>query len=94
MTGILVRAGQKWALTQRATALAPRVRAALTEARSVLSADRALDPRELRREFRIHATDQMLSLLALALGQAVTMAAPNVGLRLLAARGRRGSRAA
>lgn len=80
---ILVRAGQKWVLTQRATALAPRVRAALTEARSVLSADRAFDPRELRREFRIHATDQMLSLLGLALGHAVTQAAPNVGLRFL-----------
>lgn len=80
---ILVRAGQKWVLTQRATALAPRVRAALTEARSVLSADRAFDPRELRREFRIHAADQMLSLLGLALGHAVTMAAPNVGLRFL-----------
>lgn len=80
---ILVRAGQRWLLTERATALAPRVRAALTEARSVLSADRAFDPRELRREFRIHATDQMLSLLGLALGHAVTAAAPNVGLRFL-----------
>jgi DNA-binding transcriptional LysR family regulator len=80
---ILVRAGQKWVLTQRATALAPRVRAALTEARGVLSADRAFDPKELRREFRIHATDQMLSLLGLALGHAVTVAAPNVGLRFL-----------
>lgn len=80
---ILVRAGQKWVLTQRATALAPRVRAALTEARSVLSVDRTFDPRELRREFRIHATDQMLSILGLALGHAVTQAAPNVGLRFL-----------
>ena len=80
---ILVRAGQKWVLTQRATELAPRVRAALTEARSVLSADRAFDPRQLRREFRIHATDEMLSLLGLSFGHAVTQAAPNVGLRFL-----------
>jgi len=80
---ILVRAGQRWVLTQRATALAPRVREALAEARSVLSADRTFDPRELRREFRIHATDQMLSLLGLSLGHAVTVAAPNVGLRFL-----------
>jgi DNA-binding transcriptional LysR family regulator len=80
---ILVRAGQRWVLTQHATALAPRVRSALTEARSVLSADRAFEPRELRREFHIHATDQMLSLLGLALGHAVTVAAPHVGLRFL-----------
>lgn len=80
---ILVRAGQRWVLTQRAIVIAPRVRAALTEARSVLSADRTFDPRELRREFRIHASDQMLSLLGLALGHAVTAAAPNVGLRFL-----------
>lgn len=80
---ILVRAGQRWVLTPRATALAPRVRAALTEARSVLSADRAFDPRELRREFLIHATDQMLSLLGLEVGHAVTTAAPHVGLRFL-----------
>jgi DNA-binding transcriptional LysR family regulator len=81
---ILVRAGQRWVLTERAVALAPRVRAALAEARSVLSADRAFDPKELRREFRIHATDQMLSLLGLSFGHAVTRAAPHVGLRFLA----------
>jgi DNA-binding transcriptional LysR family regulator len=80
---ILVRAGQRWVLTERASAIAPRVRAALAEARSVLSADRAFDPRELRREFRIHATDQMLSILGLSLGHAVSVAAPNVGLRFL-----------
>lgn len=80
---ILVRAGQHWVLTQRAMALAPRVRAALAEARSVLSADRTFEPRELRREFRIHATDQVLSLLGLAIGHAVTAAAPNAGLRFL-----------
>jgi DNA-binding transcriptional LysR family regulator len=80
---VLVRAGQKWVLTERAAALAPRVRAALAEVRSVLSPARTFDPQELRREFRIHATDQMLSLLGLALGHAVTRAAPNVGLRFL-----------
>lgn len=80
---ILVRAGQTWVLTERAAALAPRVRAALVEARSVLSSDRSFDPRDLVREFRIHATDQMLSLLGLSLGHAVTVAAPSVGLRFL-----------
>jgi DNA-binding transcriptional LysR family regulator len=80
---ILVRAGRRWVLTQRATALAPRIRAALAEAQSVLSPDRPFDAKELRREFRIHATDQMLSLLGLALGHAVSDAAPHVGLRFL-----------
>lgn len=80
---ILVRAGQRWVLTERAQALAPRVRAALEEARRVLSAERPFEPRSLRRELRIHATDQMLSLLGLALGHAVTDLAPSVSLRFL-----------
>lgn len=80
---ILVRAGQKWVLTERAVAMAPRVTAALLEARSILSADRPFDPQALRREFRILATDQMLSMLGLELGHAVSVAAPQVGLRFL-----------
>jgi DNA-binding transcriptional LysR family regulator len=80
---ILVRAGQGWVLTDHAAALAPRVRAALEEARRVLSSERDFDPRELRREFTVQATDQMLSLLGLALGHAVTEAAPGVGLRFV-----------
>lgn len=80
---ILVRAGQKWVLTERAAAMAPRGTAALREARSILSADRPFEPKELRRDFRIHATDQMLSMLGLELGHAVSAAAPQVGLRFL-----------
>lgn len=80
---ILVRAGQQWVLTERAAAIAPRVRAAVHEARALLSADRPFDPKELRREFRVHATDQMLSLIGLGIGHAVSTAAPNVGLRFL-----------
>lgn len=80
---ILVRAGQRWVLTERARALAPRVRAALVEARHVLSAERPFEARSLRREFRIHATDQMLSLLGLQLGHEVTRLAPLVSLRFL-----------
>jgi DNA-binding transcriptional LysR family regulator len=78
---ILVRAGQRWVLTERAAAMAPRVRAAVLEARELLSSDRPFDPKQLRREFRIHATDQMLSLIGLELGHAVSLAAPNVALR-------------
>jgi DNA-binding transcriptional LysR family regulator len=80
---ILVRAGQRWVLTERAAAIAPRVRAAVHEARALLSADRPFDPKELRREFRVHATDQMLSLIGLTLGHTVSRTAPNVGLRFL-----------
>jgi DNA-binding transcriptional LysR family regulator len=80
---VLVRAGQKWVLTERAVAIAPRVRQTLAEARALLSADRPFDPKALRREFRIHATDQMLSILGLAFGHAVSVAAPGVALRFL-----------
>ena len=80
---ILVRAGQRWVLSERARTLAPRVRAALLEAQNVLSAERPFEARSLRREFRIHATDQMLSLLGLQLGHAVTELAPSVSLRFL-----------
>jgi DNA-binding transcriptional LysR family regulator len=80
---ILVRAGQRWVLTERARAIAVRVRAAVVEAQSVLSAERPFEPKSLRREFRIHATDHMLSLLGLQLGHAVTELAPQVSLRFL-----------
>lgn len=80
---VLVRAGQRWVLTERAEAIAARVAGALAEARSVLTAERPFEPRALRREFRIHATDQMLSLLGLALGHAMTEQAPGVALRFL-----------
>jgi DNA-binding transcriptional LysR family regulator len=80
---VLVRAGQRWVLTERARVLAPRIQAALLEVQSVLSAERPFDPKALRCEFRIHATDQMLSLLGLALGHAVTELAPQVALRFL-----------
>lgn len=80
---ILVRAGQRWVLTQRAAAMAPRVHALVTEARQLLSADRPFQAKELRREFRVHATDQMLSLVGLRLGHAVSREAPHVGLRFL-----------
>jgi DNA-binding transcriptional LysR family regulator len=80
---ILVRAGQRWVLTERAAALAPRVRQTLLDARSLLSPSRPFDPKELRREFRVHATDQGLAVVGLALGHAVSTAAPHVGLRFL-----------
>lgn len=80
---VLVRAGQRWVLSQRAAAMAPRVNAALREARQLLSSDQPFDPKQLRREFRIHATDQMLSLVGLRLGHAVSDEASNVSLRFL-----------
>ena len=80
---VLVRAGQRWVLTERAEAMVARVSAALAEARTILTAERPFAPHTLRRELRIHATDQMLSLLGLALGHAVSEQAPQVALRFL-----------
>ena len=80
---ILVRAGQKHILSDHARAIAPRVAAALADARSVLSSDKPFDARTLRREFRVLATDQVLSLVGLAVGHEVTKLAPDVALRFL-----------
>lgn len=80
---ILVRAGQRWVLTERAESMVPHVRDTVRDARALLSARRPFDPKELRREFRIHSTDQMLSLVGLELGHAISRDAPNVGLRFL-----------
>jgi DNA-binding transcriptional LysR family regulator len=80
---ILVRAGQRWVLTERASAIAARVHATVIEARTLLSPNRPFDPSELRREFRVHATDQVLSIIGLAVGHAVSEEAPDVVLRFV-----------
>lgn len=80
---ILVRAGQRYILTDHARAIGPRVTAALDEARAVLSAERPFDAKTLRREFRILATDQVLSLVGLRVGQKVSAVAPDVALRFV-----------
>ncbi len=80
---ILVRSGQGWQLTARAETLAPRIRAVLEEARGMLSPERFMTPAELRRDFRIHTTDYVLTLLGTAIGHEVSRQAPAVGLRFL-----------
>src|SRR5260221_2311221 len=55
---ILVRAGQKWILTPRAHALAPRVRAIVAEAVSTLAPGDLSHDAEKDRVFRIHTVDK------------------------------------
>lgn len=80
---ILVRSGQDWILTDRARAVAGRVRALVEEARALLGPAAAPDTPSLHREFRIHATDHVLAVIGVALGHAVSREAPSVNLRFL-----------
>src|SRR5688500_5856557 len=78
---ILVRSGQHWALSQRAQAIAPRVHALVADALSTLSPCGGATNLDREREFRIHTTDQVLSILGIELGRAVAREAPNASLR-------------
>ncbi|MGE0785463.1 MAG: LysR family transcriptional regulator [Sandaracinaceae bacterium] len=80
---VLVRTGQEWVLTDRARALAPRVRALVDEAHGVLRAAGDVDAASVERQFRIHATDHVLSILGVALGHAIGVEAPHVNLCFL-----------
>src|SRR5436190_2864128 len=78
---ILVRSGQKWTLSQRAQALAPRVQTLVADALSALSPGAIATNLDREREFRIHTTDQVLALFGIALGRAVAKEAPRASLR-------------
>ena len=78
---ILVRSGQQWILSERARAVAPRVRALLEEARTLLQPVGPFSAQALQREFRIHTTDIVLALFGAALGHTVSREAPEVALR-------------
>lgn len=80
---ILVRSGKDWILTDRARALAAPLAALLQSTSALLFADRGLDLRTLDREFRIHATDHVLTILGVPVGREVGIEAPNVALRFL-----------
>lgn len=80
---LLVRAGQRWQLTDRAEALGPRARAVLEEAQALLRPDSSAEPAAMTRDFHVHATDHVLSLIGVPLGHAVSHEAPGVGLRFL-----------
>lgn len=80
---LLVRAGRGMVLTPRALALKPEVHAALEGARRVLDPRDSFDPQALRREFRVHATDHVLTILGGALDTWIAERAPHVVLRFL-----------
>lgn len=80
---ILVRAGREMVLTPRALELQPRLRALIDEARVLLLPSRAFDPAALDRDFRIHATDHILTVLGPALDELARDQAPRVTLRFL-----------
>lgn len=70
-------------LSERAQAIRPRVRALLSEVDFVLSPQRAFSPPELDREFRISATDHLVTVLGPALDARVRAEAPLVAIRFL-----------
>jgi DNA-binding transcriptional LysR family regulator len=81
---ILVRDGQRLTLSNRARELLPNVHGLVVQARRVLSpADVAFELRNLEREFRIAASDHVISLLAVHLGRLMRREAPKAGLRFL-----------
>ncbi len=80
---ILVRSGKHWILTERARAMAAPLASILAQAAALVASDRPFAPAALEREFRIHTTDHVLSVLGGAIGREVGREAPGVGLRFL-----------
>jgi DNA-binding transcriptional LysR family regulator len=80
---ILVRAGREMVPTPRALALKEQVHTALTTAQTLLSPQRIYEPRSMRREFRINATDHVVSVLGSALDVLARNQAPHTLLRFL-----------
>jgi DNA-binding transcriptional LysR family regulator len=79
---ILVRSGKQWILTERARTMAGPL-AEILGAMSRLVFASELEIATLAREFRIHTTDHVLSILGIPIGRAVGGEAPNVDLRFL-----------
>ncbi|WP_053731966.1 LysR family transcriptional regulator [Nocardia sp. NRRL S-836] len=77
---ILVRAGRELVPTPFALRIAPRVRSLLDEAAALVTADRDLDLRELRRTFTVRVGDGVVTPLV----SAVAAVAPHVVLRFVA----------
>lgn len=77
---LLVRAGRSMVLTERAEALRERVRGVVAELSQVLAPAPADAPSELRRTFRLRATDHVLYLLGPRLDRLAEVEAPGVSL--------------
>lgn len=80
---VLVRSGKDWILSERAQALVDTARNATEQARQVLAPPESFDPKASRREFRVHATDHVVSLLGAAICTAAAREAPNVAVRFM-----------
>jgi DNA-binding transcriptional LysR family regulator len=80
---VLVRAGRDMVPTQRAMALKESVHHALAQARVVLSPLKPFEPRALQREFRINATDHVVTVLGSTLDRLAREEAPGALLRFL-----------
>ncbi|HVY40663.1 MAG TPA: LysR family transcriptional regulator [Polyangia bacterium] len=80
---VLVRSGAEWTLSARALELADRVRELKAQAERVLGPPQPFRPATSSREFRLHATDHVVSLLGAAICRAVGRAAPGVAVRFL-----------
>jgi DNA-binding transcriptional LysR family regulator len=80
---VLVRAGQDWILSEGALKLVESVRTLKAEAERVLSPPEPFRAVTSTREFRLHATDHVVSLLGASICRAVARGAPNVAIRFL-----------
>lgn len=80
---VLVRAGRDMVPTERARAMKDEVHEALERARGLLRPQAAFEPRALAREFRVNATDHVVTVLGTALDELARRDAPGVLLRFL-----------
>lgn len=80
---ILVRSDKEWALSARALELVNRVASLRAEAERVLAPALPFHPATSNREFRLHATDHVVSLIGAAICRGVARAAPQAAVRFL-----------
>ncbi|MGZ3422289.1 MAG: LysR family transcriptional regulator [Polyangiales bacterium] len=80
---ILVRSGREFLLSERAREVEASIQLTTREARRLLQRAVPFEPTTCTREFRVHATDHVLSLLGCEIGHAVAEAAPKATIRFL-----------
>jgi len=80
---VLVRSGKEWTMSAPALELVERVRALKVEAERVLAPAQPFHPGSSSREFTLHATDHVVSLIGAGICRAVGRAAPGVAVRFL-----------
>lgn len=80
---VLVRAGRDMVPTQRALAMKEEVHTALARVRALLRPHAAFEPQALQREFRVNATDHVVTVLGSTLDALARGQAPGVLLRFL-----------